>query len=75
MLLSVYMPHSGLDEEDYIEALEVVRTTLVEGKKAGAVDICTDWTVSNGMVCMDPNAEVEARTSPLTRKRSGGYNC
>jgi endonuclease/exonuclease/phosphatase family metal-dependent hydrolase len=38
MLLSVYMPHSGLDEEDYIEALEVVRTTLVEGKKAGATD-------------------------------------
>ena len=32
MLLSVYMPHSGRDEVDYIEALEAVRATLVEGK-------------------------------------------
>ena len=28
MLLSVYMPHSGIDEEDYIEAPEAVRTIL-----------------------------------------------
>ena len=39
MLLSVYMPHSGRDEEDYIEALETVRATLTEGRKAGAVDL------------------------------------
>ena len=38
MLLSVFMPHSGRDEEDYIEALETVRAPLTEGKKAGAVD-------------------------------------
>ena len=38
LLLSVYMPHSGRDEEDYIEALETVRATLTEGKTAGAVD-------------------------------------
>ena len=38
VLLSVYMPHSGRDKEDYIEALETVRTILAEGRKAGAVD-------------------------------------
>ena len=38
MLLSVYMPHSGRDEDDYIEALETVRATLTEGRKASAVD-------------------------------------
>ena len=38
MLLSVCMPHSGRDEEDYIEALETVRATLTEWKKAGAAD-------------------------------------
>ena len=38
MLLSVYMPHSGRDEEDHIEALESVRATLTEGKRAGAFD-------------------------------------
>ena len=32
------MPHSGRDEEDYIEALETVRATLTEGRKAGAID-------------------------------------
>ena len=59
MLLSVCMPHSGRDE-DHIEALETVRSTLTEGKKARAVDffiggdlniefraIFTAWT-SNG---------------------------
>ena len=29
-LLAVYMPHSGRDEMDYIEALESVRATLME---------------------------------------------
>ena len=38
MLLSVYMPHSGFDEVDHIEALESVRATLTEGKRAEAVD-------------------------------------
>ena len=38
MLLSVFMPHSGRDEGDYIEALDMVRATLTEGRKAGAVD-------------------------------------
>ena len=38
MLLSVFMPHSGCDEVDCIEALESVRATLTEGKRAGAVD-------------------------------------
>ena len=32
------MPHSGRDEEDDIEALQAARTTLIEGRKAGAVD-------------------------------------
>ena len=31
------MPHSGRDKVDYIEALEVVRGTLVKGKRMGAV--------------------------------------
>ena len=38
MWLSVYMPHSCRDEVGYIEALDTVRATLTEGKKAGAVD-------------------------------------
>ena len=37
-MLSVYMPHSGRDEEDYIEALESVRATLTGEKRAGAAD-------------------------------------
>ena len=40
MLLPVFMPHSGRDEEDDIEALETVRASLTEGRKAGAVDFC-----------------------------------
>ena len=38
MKRSVNMPHSGRDEEDFIEALETVRATLTEGRKAGATD-------------------------------------
>ena len=33
MLLSVYKPRSGCDEVEYIEALESVRATPMEGKK------------------------------------------
>ena len=40
-MLSVKMPHSDRDEEDYIEALETVRATLIEEKRAGAVDFFT----------------------------------
>ena len=32
---SVYVPHSGRDEVDYIEALESVRATLMDGKRMG----------------------------------------
>ena len=38
LLLSVSMPHSGRDEEDYIEALETVRATLTEGRETEATD-------------------------------------
>ena len=38
MILSVYLPHSGHDEEDYIATLEVVRCTMDEGKKMGAME-------------------------------------
>ena len=38
MILSVYMPHSGCDEEDYIKTLEVVRDIMSEGKTMGAAD-------------------------------------
>ena len=54
MLLSVYMPHSGSDEEGYIEALEKVRATLTEGKKEGAVaffvggDFNIEFRLDNG---------------------------
>ena len=36
--LSVYLPHSGLDEEDHFATLEAVRNIMDEGKKLGAVD-------------------------------------
>ena len=36
--LSVLMPHSGRDQEDYIEALAVVRNIMTEGKMGGSVD-------------------------------------
>ena len=55
MLLSVYMPHNGRDVDDYIEALETVRDTLTEGRKAGATDflaetltLSLDWTTRAG---------------------------
>ena len=38
MLLFVYVPRSGLDEEDCIVTLETVRTILTEGRKAGVID-------------------------------------
>ena len=36
MLLPVYMPHGGHDEEDYIATLEAVRRIMNEGKKMGS---------------------------------------
>ena len=38
MLLSVCMPHSGRDEEDYIEPLGAAKNITAEGEKTGAVD-------------------------------------
>ena len=38
MILSVCLPHSGFDEEDYFATLEAVRNIVDEGKKLGAVD-------------------------------------
>ena len=38
MILSIYLPHSGHDEEDHIANLEAVRDIMGEGKKLGAVD-------------------------------------
>ena len=37
MILSVYLPHSGFDEEDHFAMLEAVRNFMGEGKKLGAV--------------------------------------
>ena len=37
-ILSVYLPHSGFDEDDYFATLETVRNIMDEGKKLGAVD-------------------------------------
>ena len=38
MILSVYMPHSGRYEKEYIATLEAVRDIMSEGKNMGAVD-------------------------------------
>ena len=38
MILSVCLPHSGYDEDDYFGTLEAVRSIMDEGKKLGAVD-------------------------------------
>ena len=38
MILSVHLPHSGFDEEDYFATLEAVRNITDQGKKLGAVD-------------------------------------
>ena len=46
MLLTEYMPHSGCDEEDYIEALETVRAIPTEGRKVGAVDFFHDGEIN-----------------------------
>ena len=35
MMFSVYMPHSGNDEEDCIETLETVRNIMTNGRIAG----------------------------------------
>ena len=71
MLLSVYMPHSGHDEEDCIQTLEAVRRIMNDDMKVGAADfyigsdirmvrppvsISRSSTVSTGTVCTDPNA-------------------
>ena len=63
MLLSVRMPHSGRDEEDYIEA--VARTTLTEGKKAGAGDffIGCDFGLECG------GCPVKKERTPTLRKK------
>ena len=47
MLLSVCMPHSGHDEEDYIKALETVWDTLTKSREGGATDlfICGDLNI------------------------------
>ena len=76
MLLSVYMPHSGRDEEDYIEALETVRATLTEGKKAGTVD----FTIGGDFNIEFVLDNVDVRTRSLMRKmrwlqRSKDFNC
>ena len=47
MLLSVYMPHSGYDEVDYIEASESVRATLTEARSEGAVDFFIGWRLEH----------------------------
>ena len=88
MLLSVYMAHSGHDEEDYIETLEAVRRIMNECKTHWVdfhigcdVNIeLTGSTVSTGMACVDQNAEAVARMLSLTRKLRGlqqlkDFNC
>ena len=47
MLLTVYMPHSGHDDEDYIATLEAVRSIMNEGKKMEAVDVYIRETLTS----------------------------
>ena len=63
MLLSVCMPHSGHDEEDYINALGEPRTSLFAATLtlslhwATRTRIYTALTVSTGTGCLHQNAK------------------
>ena len=69
MLLSAKMPHSGRDEEDYIEALETVRATLFEEKKAGAVDFfgldSIEWYVMYGPECVGGGEDITTKDKKM----------
>ena len=47
MLFSIWKPHSCRDEEDHIEALEMVRNIMTEGRIAGAVIFCIEMKLGN----------------------------
>ena len=47
MILFVYLPHSGFDEEYYFAALEAGRNIMDEGKKLGAVDFLIGGEVTS----------------------------
>ena len=63
MLLSVYMPHSGYDEVDYIEALESVRATLTAERREGAVDFSIGGDLNIELSWTSPTRSIEARTA------------
>ena len=65
----------GRDEEDYIEALEMVMATLTEGRKAVRVKTCSALTLFYGTACTAPNARVVARTSSLMGRKYDGCSC
>ena len=78
MLLSVYMPHSGRDEEDYIEALETVRTISCDSNielKLGNADEdlqgldSIKWYGMYGPECKGGGEDV------ITFEKCDGFNC
>ena len=83
MLLPVYMPHSGYDEEDYNEALETVRDILTELVPLNSLLSATStlnlgwtmstmifmgWTVSAGMGCTGLSVEEAVKIRSPTIK-------
>ena len=59
MILSVYMPHGGYDEEDHVAELELVKVIMEEGKKIGISSSAVSSTWNSNM-------RVVARISGLT---------
>ena len=56
MILSVYLPHGGHDEEDHVTALEGVGVIVEEGRAIDAKDFSTD-----GVSTSRSNSRVGAR--------------
>ena len=72
MLLSVFTPDSGRDEEDNTEALETVHLWRHQHRVEAWSTLAgtsESLTALNGMVCVDPIAEVVVRMSSLMKMR------
>ena len=89
MILSVYLPHSGFDEEDYFATLEAVRNIMDEEKKLGALifssvvtsTLNSSWSLAT-KIFRDSTAligtgfmgrNVSARTWSHMKRSCGGY--
>ena len=87
MIMSVYMPHSGYDEEEYSATLDAVWDILLEGKNQerrisslAVISILhSNWTmimktVSIGIEFTDPNAAAEKKILLHMRRNWDGCN-